>query len=483
MQQISPRKYFETRLRKLPVFKCYINKNWEQAKIANLMVLRNHVNGQVSGAIFLVDLLCLGVKDATWFFNVDADEKIELYEQAVSSSMEIPYALAHNIVYAGLEFAAEYQIKPHADFGVARYALEEDDESVELIEIETGEDGIPHLMQSHPGQYADAHSKLIKYAGPGNFMVSMAFENTRLEDEDEEDWENEADLDGRIHHNLSLEDIEIGTLTLSDAVMLSNEDLLDKLQYEKREELEKQKIYTERMLRLYEQYLEKPRFIKEVLGMPVSVVWDVEQIMESTEPDLPEADDYPYGCNEATYHWGFSQYFDLMEVFPEFSLAQKTTGLSRLLLQTAPDNPVVLSNCILYLLIDPDAKPLYETIRPLIASMGKFPLIALSQTLLVTADPDIFTDPPLITSESALLKAVLPHHRSFSFDDYALFYALRCLQAAQKQHIPLICMWYRLLIDTNKADIRLPMLAPIYKAMMPVWLQFLKKILPEENGN
>jgi hypothetical protein len=71
---------------------------------------------------------------------------------------------------------------------------------------------------------------------------------------------------------------------------------------------------------------------------------------------------------------------------------------------------------------------------------------------------------------------------TFSGNEYALFYPLRCLQAAQEKQIPLMCMWYRLLIDTEEADIRMPMLAALYKEMMPVWLEFLKRLLPEEGG-
>jgi hypothetical protein len=183
MQNSSPRQYFETRLRQLPVYKCLVNEDWEEEKIANVMVLRSHVNGHVSGSNFLVDLLCLGVKDATWFFNTDPDELTKLAENANPPMVEIPYALAHNIVYAGLEFAAEYDIKPHADFAIARYVLEDDDDSIELIDIETGEDGVPHLMERHPGQYADAHRKLMKNAGPGNFKISLVFENEEEADE------------------------------------------------------------------------------------------------------------------------------------------------------------------------------------------------------------------------------------------------------------------------------------------------------------
>jgi hypothetical protein len=174
MQNISPRQYFETRLRKLPVYKCFVNADWQKEKMASVMVLRKHVNGHVSGSNFLVDLLCLGVKDATWFFNTDENELIEMTQNTDVPIMETSYELAHNIVYAGLEFAEEYYIKPHPEFAIAKYVLEEDDDAIELMEIETGEDGMPHLVESFFGQYAEAHKMLKKYAGEGNYKVSLA---------------------------------------------------------------------------------------------------------------------------------------------------------------------------------------------------------------------------------------------------------------------------------------------------------------------
>jgi hypothetical protein len=485
MQQQSPRQYFETRLRKLPIFKCMVNADWESGKMANVSVLRRHVNGNISGANFLVDLLCLGVKDAAWFFNTEADEMTDMLENANPPMIEISYELAHNIVYAGLEFAAEYDIKPHADFAIARFALEDDDDSVELIDIETGEDGMPHLIERHPGQYADAHSKLKKHAGQGNFKISIVFGSEEDADETEDLWTKESELDDEDEDEenntkLSLDDIEVGMLTLSDAVLLTHEELHDDLQYEKRDEIEQQKIYAERMVRLYEGYLEEPGFITDVLEMPDSAIAEVENIMQSTEEDLPNAITFPWECDEESYEKGMSDFFELMDGFPESSITQKTAGFHRLLGRREPGNPIPVSNSLLYLLIDPEGKILFETIKPYLKSMDDLPLVALSQTFLVTANPSTFTDPPLVKSNAHLLKEVFPGYPSFSNDEYALFYALRCLQAAQEKQIPLMCMWYRLLIDTEEADIRMPMLAALYKEMMPVWHSLLNRLLPQE---
>ncbi|MCK9206774.1 MAG: hypothetical protein M0P66_06660 [Salinivirgaceae bacterium] len=88
--------------------------------------------------------------------------------------LSIPYSLAHNIVHAGLEFAEEFGFNPHKDFTqTSKYILENDDESIEWIEIECGVKGIPAFMR---GPYDDEAkvkrilAQLEKSAGAGNYQ-------------------------------------------------------------------------------------------------------------------------------------------------------------------------------------------------------------------------------------------------------------------------------------------------------------------------
>ncbi len=479
MQQISPRKYFETRLRQLPMYKCLVNENWEDEKIANVMVLRSHVNGNVSGAIFLVDLLCLGVKDVAWYFNTDPEELMEFRSKASLTMVEIPYELAHNIVYAGLEFAQEYDIKPHADFAIARYALEEDDESIELIDIETGEDGIPHLIERHPGQYADAHSKLKKAAGPGNFKISQVFDSIEEADETEADWEAEMGHDG---DEITLKDIDIDDLTVFAVMKLPNDDLLDSDLISSRSELEQMKISVERLLRLYESFEDEPGFISDTLGLGATGTKEIQRIKILTEDDLAESIPFPYGVDEDDYEQGMDDFFSLMHKMPDYSLEDKAANMAHLLQTTGKHNPLVLAHCIFYLLIDENGPILLETIQPYIHSMNQYPMIALAQTFLVTAEPEKFHQPPVLKSDSPLLKEVCDDYLEFSAEEFCLFYALRCLQAAKQQHFPLVATWYRMMAGTEESDIYLGMLTTLFMRILEGADSLLKKVDNQMKG-
>ena len=48
-----------TRARNLPVDRCYVNDNWEDAQIANVVVTRKHTNGNISFVFIWLTYCCL----------------------------------------------------------------------------------------------------------------------------------------------------------------------------------------------------------------------------------------------------------------------------------------------------------------------------------------------------------------------------------------------------------------------------------------
>ena len=177
--QLSPENYIRKKARTLPVFECLINNDWEEAKMANLIVARRHTNGNITAGLYLVDLLCLGIKDTFWFFNIPEHEYREKLESFLKISEDevgtIDYDLAHNIVFAGIGLAEELEFKPHKDFtAVTQYILEEDTDDVPIIEIECGIYGLPAYMQGTLHSEAKAHqviAQLEKVVGVGNFYI------------------------------------------------------------------------------------------------------------------------------------------------------------------------------------------------------------------------------------------------------------------------------------------------------------------------
>jgi len=175
VQMLSPENYIRKKARSLPIYECRINEAWEDTQLVQLSVARSHVNGNITACFYLVDLMCLGVKDTDFMFNVPVHTYREHMEKINNGlpSVDIVYELAHNIVFAGLEFADDYGFKPHKDFtSVTQFMLEEETDDIELIEIECGVNGEPTYMR---GPFDDdlkvkkIIAQLEKTAGQGNY--------------------------------------------------------------------------------------------------------------------------------------------------------------------------------------------------------------------------------------------------------------------------------------------------------------------------
>lgn len=220
IQMLSPENYIRQKARTLPLFECRINSEWEETGLANITVARKHTNGNITMGLYLIDLKCLGVKDAHYFFNISESKYREILND-IEEQMEagpISYTLAHNIIYAGIEFADDYGFKPHRDFtSVAQYILEEDTNDIELMEIECGENGTPLYVQGPLDNDTRARqiiAQLERTAGPGNYDFIL--------EADEPGWEN--DEDGEDDDIFDEQKAKFGELTTDEKL-----DLIEKL--------------------------------------------------------------------------------------------------------------------------------------------------------------------------------------------------------------------------------------------------------------
>lgn len=174
VQMLSPQNYIKQKARTLPIHECWLNSAWNEDGIANILVARKHTNGNLTVGMYLVDIRCLGVKDAQYFFNMSPVEYRDLLDRVIKNMELEPaeYVLVHNIVYAGIEFADDYGFKPHKDFTVAEYILEEDTDDIELMAIACGKDDKPFYVRGpldSDQRVKQIIAQLEKTAGAGNF--------------------------------------------------------------------------------------------------------------------------------------------------------------------------------------------------------------------------------------------------------------------------------------------------------------------------
>ena len=193
VQMLSPENYIRQRARMLPVYECWVNTGWQENGLAHIVVSRKHTTGNLTLGIYLVDLKCLGVKDAQYLFNMPAFEYQELldYEREYFELEAVSYILVHNIIFAGLDYAGEWGFQPHPDFlSVAQYLLEEDTDDIELLDIECGFKGVPALVRDpfmDDAKVVRIIAQLEKVAGPGNYLA-IDEDFSELLDDDDAEW-------------------------------------------------------------------------------------------------------------------------------------------------------------------------------------------------------------------------------------------------------------------------------------------------------
>ncbi len=195
VQMTSPENYIRNRARSLPIHECWINSDWNDQRLAQVYVARKHTNQNLTLGLYLVDLNCLGIKDSHYFFNISELEYAELIEHAKTAldMVQTNYLLAHNVVFAGLDYAEDLGFKPHKDFKLSKFILDDDDDT-EIMDIECGTNGMPHYIQGPsetPAKSAQIIAHLEKAVGKGNFNFTYGLG-------EDEDFDDLADLDDEL---------------------------------------------------------------------------------------------------------------------------------------------------------------------------------------------------------------------------------------------------------------------------------------------
>ncbi|MDP3446061.1 MAG: hypothetical protein Q8T08_24635, partial [Ignavibacteria bacterium] len=106
---LSPENYIRQNARTLPIHECWVSKNWKENQMAQILVARKHSNENITLGFYLVDLNCLGVKDAFYQFNISEIKYKEiLQKQNLNQELiKTDYVLVHNIIFEAVEFAAQ----------------------------------------------------------------------------------------------------------------------------------------------------------------------------------------------------------------------------------------------------------------------------------------------------------------------------------------------------------------------------------------
>lgn len=157
--------------RQYPYDRCLIGESWENLRLTTVIMTRLQPDGLLTMAGFLVDLGCLGIKDA--FYKVDLAKST--FEEYLSEhhNEEDPFVpctpeLAHQLIYGAKRYAKELGFRPHRDFRIVKLFLEPED-AYPPGDIEFGKNGKPYYFSTSHEDAKAVIKHLTKRLGPNGF--------------------------------------------------------------------------------------------------------------------------------------------------------------------------------------------------------------------------------------------------------------------------------------------------------------------------
>jgi len=185
-----------------PLRECLISRDWQNpGEIVQAVVARqSEQSGKVAVATFLIDLGCLGVKNA----NLVIEPSWGSYLSEVRERMTERQAMAQTdldtlakIIREAIAYAASLGFKPHRDYAEAAQMLAGSDPAASPVEVTPGKDGRPFFIAGPYDNVAQIIAKLDKAVGLGNydFLAPIGDPGDLLDDLDDPDYYDDADLE------------------------------------------------------------------------------------------------------------------------------------------------------------------------------------------------------------------------------------------------------------------------------------------------
>jgi hypothetical protein len=161
-----------------PILDCLVPAELNQHGIGNLVFSRALPDGRVAMAVFLLDVFCLGVKNAT-YATLEAD----VYARHLTGLSETGRLLAtdpacfRKLVEGGVAYANALGFKPHPDYAVARQIFGDLETASCDQEFVYGRDGKPCHVSGPSETLSQSRAiveQLQRYPGGADYPVPVA---------------------------------------------------------------------------------------------------------------------------------------------------------------------------------------------------------------------------------------------------------------------------------------------------------------------
>ena len=162
------------RAEKWPIVQAIVSAELRDEGLGSLMIARQDPGGQLIFGVFLVDVYCLGVKNAFWRAGTreDLEDLVRQLEQSQRMCATTPECLV-KIVKGAVEYARSFGFAPHPDYRHASMLLEGIDPSTCPNQFTFGRDGKPFYIQGPNESLAEAAAIIQRTQDAGgHFLVA-----------------------------------------------------------------------------------------------------------------------------------------------------------------------------------------------------------------------------------------------------------------------------------------------------------------------
>lgn len=161
-----------------PLYECLISRSWQEpGQLVQILIARSSPEGGIAAAGFLVDLGCLGVKDALSHVYSATHEYEELRRTftGLQPMMKTNLDLAAKVIQEGIAYADRLGFKPNRDYPDAAILLAGANPEACSTPIPLGVNGKPFFIPGPHDNVPRIMAQLDKVVGPGNadFLIEL----------------------------------------------------------------------------------------------------------------------------------------------------------------------------------------------------------------------------------------------------------------------------------------------------------------------
>jgi hypothetical protein len=161
-----------------PLYECLISRNWQNpGELVQILIARDSPEGGIAAAGILVDLGCLGVKNAlsNVFPTAGEYEQFRRTYTSIQPMMKADLDLAAKVIREGIAYAETLGFKPHRDYYDCAPLLSGADPEACGTPVPLGINGKPFFISGPHDNVPRIMAQLDKAVGPGNaeFVIEL----------------------------------------------------------------------------------------------------------------------------------------------------------------------------------------------------------------------------------------------------------------------------------------------------------------------